>query len=305
VYIPAFDELAGGDFFGGYFGRAPRYRPDALRQDPRRILSIADLDELLHLEAIRPPYIRVMKDGVMVPHLTFTEANRVQGADVTDTVIPELVYELLRNGATITWPALNHVRPNIRALTTSLAARFATETNATAFLAPAGSRGLNPQHTFFDMFVIQLHGTSGWTLWPRPAACRGDTRHYREGSLGEPALAVTLRPGDVLYVPWGAPHLAVPGAPVSLHLSVMLRVRLWSDLLRLTARRLLADERYLRAVVPNASELTGQQLADTAALLAGQLRQIDPKEEVRRLIGIGRRSPGSAYGDEFQVTAAR
>jgi hypothetical protein len=304
VYIPAFDELAGGDFLGSYFGRAPRHRPDALRQDPRQILSIADLDELLHLEAIRPPYIRVMKDGVMVPHLTFTEANRAQGADVTDMVIPELVYELLRDGATITWPALNHVRPNIRALTTSLAARFATETNATAFLAPAGSRGLNPQHTFFDMFVIQLDGINCWTLWPRPAMCRGDTRHYREGSLGEPTLAVTLRPGDVLYVPWGTPHLAIPGAPVSLHLSVMLRVRLWSDLLRLTTRRLLADERYLQAVVPHAGELA-DPLAATAALLAGQLREIDPKDEVRRLIGIGRRSQGSADGDGFQIAAAR
>jgi hypothetical protein len=308
MYTPTFDELAGrdDDFFPAYFGRAPLYRPSALERDPRQILSIADLDEILHFEAIRPPYIRVMKDGVMVPHVAFTGTVRAQDATITDTVVPETVYELLRTGATVTWPALNHVRPNVRALTQMLAARFATEANASAFLTPGGARGINPQHAYFDVFVIQLEGATTWTLWPRPPVRRGDVRHYRNSELGESAQEVTLRPGDVLYVPWATPNVAIGGDGLSLHLSVMVRVRLWSDLLRLTVDRLVEDERFWQAPRLNAARAGHQAdgLADRAALLADRLRNIDPAAELRRLITLGQPSPGSSPGSAFQAIGA-
>ena len=295
MYTPAFDELAGhdSDFFTAYFGRAPLHRPAALAGDPREILSIADLDEMLHFEAIRPPYIRVMKDGVMVPHVAFTEMVRAQGADFTDTVTPQTVYELLRAGATVTWPALNHFRPNLRALTRMLAARFATETNASAFLTPAGARGINPQHAPFDVFVLQLEGDTRWTLWPRPAVRRSAIRTYTAGELGEPALELTLRPGDVLYLPWGTPNVATGGTGLSLQLSVLVRVRLWSDLLRLTVSNLVQDERFWQAPCPGAAMADG--FADRAALLAGRLRELDPAAEVRRLIALGQPPVSSAF----------
>ncbi|HEV2451758.1 MAG TPA: cupin domain-containing protein [Streptosporangiaceae bacterium] len=299
MYTPAFEELAGGDdFFSAHFGRAPLYRPAALTGDPRQILSIADLDDIVHSEAIRPPYIRVMKDGVMVPHVAFTELLRAQDADVTDTVVPQTVYELLRTGATITWPALNHLRPNVRALTRMLAAKFATEVNATAFLTPAGGRGINPQHAYFDVFVLQLEGTTAWTLWPQPPVRRDDLRNYRESELGEPTGEVALRPGDVLYLPWGTPNVVAGGAGVSLHLSVMMRVRLWSHLLLLTVERLVADEPFWQAPYLNDATASRQAglLAARAALLAGRLREIDLDGELRRLITLGQPSLGSAQG---------
>lgn len=324
-YTPGFDELAGDEasFFADRFGRLPLYRPAALRGDPGELLSVADLDGLLYLEAIRPPYLRVMRDGVMVPHLTFTVTSRVHGADVTDMVIPERVYELAAGGATITWPALNQSRPNIRALTRLLASKFSVETNATAFFAPAGSRGMRPQHTFFDMFVIQLDGQARWTVWERPPARRADAGHHERVSLGEPGLEVSLCPGDVLYLPWGTPHEAAPAEAASLHLSVMLRIRLWSDLLRQTVRGLLTRGS-LAGTMGRPAPLPGVILADPAPLaarpalpdpaallaersarLARQLRELDPTEQIRHLIAAGQLSPGSAQGTGFQLIAAR
>jgi hypothetical protein len=312
MYTPAFDELAGGDFFPAYFGQAPLHRPGALAGDPREILSIADLDEMLHFEAIRPPYIRVMKDGVMVPHVAFTEMIRAHGADITDTVTPPTVYELLRAGATVTWPALNHFRPNIRALTRMLAARFATETNASAFLTPAGARGINPQHASFDVFVLQLEGNTQWTLWPRRPADHNGIRIYRDSELGEPALELTLQPGDVLYLPWGTPNVVTGGNGLSLHLSVLVRARRWSDLLRLTVGSLVQDERFWQAPCLDAAAPGGQSggladraggLADRAGLLADRLRELDPAAEVRRLITLGQPPAGSTQGSAFRAAA--
>ena len=81
MYVPTTAELTGDEdeFFERYFNRAPLLRRDALRGDPREVLSVADLDEVLGSEAIRPPYLDIAKDGKQVPRAAYTEPIVVQG----------------------------------------------------------------------------------------------------------------------------------------------------------------------------------------------------------------------------------
>ena len=308
MYTPTFAELAGPEeeFFSTYFNKAPLYRPAALKADPRQLFSLADLDTLLHFEAIRPPYIRIVKDGDGVLDAAFTTSTRVQSANITDTVVPERVYELLRTGATITWNSVNHFHSGLRELTRMLATKFAIRSDVVAFLTPAGRQGFTPHHDPVDLFIIQLEGTKHWKLWKPPADRRGEIQLYKESELGEPVIAVTLQPGDVLYLPYGTPHVATADEQVSLHLSVMVRPRIWSDLLRLTVGRLVEDEPFWQFPYLNEAVLDDQAkvLADRAALLARLLRETDPATEVRRLIADGRRSVGSSQGGTFQEIAA-
>ena len=308
MYVPTFAELAGSEeeFFSAYFGQAPLYRPGALEGDPRQILSIADMDEILHCEAIRPPHFGVTSNGGPMLPPAYTAMTRVQGANVTDTVVPERVYELFRTGATLIWTSINHFRPNLRALTRTLAEKFAAESGVTAFLTPAGLRGINPHHDPGDTFVVQLEGTKHWKLWKPPAVRRGDFQAHKLEELGEPVLEVSLRPGDVLYLPWGTPHMAAAQEQVSLHLSVMVRTRLWSGLLQQTVDKLLEDPRFWDFPYLNEATVARQTgpLADHADLLARRLEDMDPAAEMRRLIAEGQRSPGSSQGSTFREIAA-
>jgi hypothetical protein len=308
MYIPTFDELAGPDeeFFSAYFGQAPLYRPSALTGDPRQLLSIADMDEILHSEAIRPPHFGVMSNGGPVPPPAYLTTTRVQGTNVTDTVVPERVYELFRTGATLVWTSVHHFRPNLRTLSRALSAKFAAEAGVTAFLTPARQPGIDPHHDPGDTFVVQLEGTKHWKLWQPPAERRGDFGAHRLDELGPPVLEVSLRPGDVLYVPWGTPHAAAAEEQVSLHLSVMVRTRLWSDLLQLTIDRLLDDPSFWEFPYLNDATVADQAdvLARQADRLASLLENMDVAAEVRRLIAAGRKSPGSSHGDTFQQLAA-
>lgn len=308
MYTPTFAELAGPEeeFFSTYFNQAPLFRPAALKGDPRQIVSLADLDTLLNFEAIRPPYIRIVKGGDGVLDAAFTTMTRVQSANITDTVVPERVYELLRTGATITWNSVNHFHAGLRELTRMLALKFAVRSDVVAFLTPAGTQGFTPHHDPVDLFIIQLEGTKYWKLWRPPPGRRGQIQLYKESDLGEPVIEVTLQPGDVLYLPYGTPHVAVAQDQVSLHLSVMVRPRLWSDLLRLTVERLVDDELFWQFPYLNETTVDTQAkvLAERAALLAGRLRGIDPAAELRRLIAEGQRSPGSSRGDGIQQIAA-
>jgi ribosomal protein L16 Arg81 hydroxylase len=308
VYTPTFAELAGPEeeFFSTYFSKAPLYRPAALKTDPRQLLSLADLDTLLHFEAIRPPYIRIVKDGDGVLDAAFTTSTRVQSVNITDAVVPERVYELLRTGATITWNSVNHFHSGLRELTRMLATKFAIRSDVVAFLTPAGKQGFTPHHDPVDLFIIQLEGIKHWKLWKPPAIRRGEIQLYKESGLGEPVIEVTLQPGDVLYLPYGTPHVATADQQVSLHLSVMVRPRIWSDLLRLTVDRLVEDEPFWQ--FPYMNEATAEDqakvLADRVALLARRLRATDPAAELRRLVADGQRSPGSSQGGTFQEIAA-
>jgi hypothetical protein len=304
VYAPTFAELAGPeeDFFSTYFNKAPLYRPGALTRDPREILSIAELDTLLQFEAIRPPYLRVTTETGGVLDAAFTGATRVQSTTVTDTVVPSRVYELLRTGATISWNSVNHYHAGLRELTRMLAVKFAIRSDVVAFLTPAGQQGFLPHHDPVDLFIIQLEGTKHWRLWRPPPVRRGDLAPYKMADLGEPALRMSLRPGDVLYLPYNTPHVAVAEEQMSLHLSVMVRPRMWSDLLRLTVVRLLDDPEFWE--FPYLNEGKADAVADRAGLLARRLRAADMAAEVRRLIADGQRSPGSSAGGTFAQMAA-
>jgi hypothetical protein len=308
MYSPTFAELAGSEkvFFSTYFNRAPLYRPGALTGDPRELLSIAELDTIMQFEAIRPPYIRITTEAGGVLEGGFTTTTRVQSTIITDTVVPSRAYELLRTGATISWNSVNHYHAGLRELTRMLAVKFAIRSDVVAFLTPAGRQGFTPHHDPVDLFIIQLEGTKHWKLWQPPSVRRGDLAHYKETDLGPPVLEMSLQPGDVLYLPYNTPHVAVAQEQMSLHLSVMIRPRMWSDLLRLTAGRLLADPAFRE--FPYLTEATvsdqAKVLEDRAGLLAGRLRDIDRVAEISRLIDEGRQSLGSSHGETFQQLAA-
>jgi len=80
--------------------------------------------------------------------------------------------------------------------------------------------------------VIQLEGTKHWQVWATPESRRlGVDRDYTLAELGKPLLDVSLRPGDVLYVPYGTPHVAAAEEQVSLHVTVVALARTWAQLL--------------------------------------------------------------------------
>ncbi|HEV8557771.1 MAG TPA: hypothetical protein VGR06_15410, partial [Actinophytocola sp.] len=68
MYVPAVAELIGDEeeFFGRFHNTGPMLRRAAIAADPREILSVADLDEVLSSEAIRPPYLDIARDGKTV-----------------------------------------------------------------------------------------------------------------------------------------------------------------------------------------------------------------------------------------------
>ncbi|MGW1889930.1 cupin domain-containing protein [Streptomyces sp. NPDC002004] len=303
----AFADLVGDEdvFFAEYFNKKPMLRKNAVPGDPRDILSLRKLDQLVNLEVVRPPYIKVNLKGNGVPEQGYTRNVVVQGQTITDVVDPGKIYELFRAGATVTWCSLNQIVPELRDFTRIISDRMAVRTDSVAFLTPTGKKGYPPHHDPVDLFIVQLEGTKHWKLWNPPAARLGDNAQYTLEGLGEPEIEVSLQPGDVLYLPYGTPHAAVAEGKASLHLSIMMRPRMWRDLLRETVEELVADEVFTE--YPHIGEArdveVGAAFKEKIRELTARLESVDSATELDRLADLGRRLEGSSSGTTFQSVA--
>ncbi|MDH6132942.1 ribosomal protein L16 Arg81 hydroxylase [Kitasatospora sp. MAA4] len=304
----AFTDLVGDEnvFFAEYFNKKPMLRKKAVPGDPRDILSLRKLDRLVNLEVVRPPYIKVNLKGTGVPEQGYTRNVVIQGQTVTDVVDPEKIYELFRAGATVTWCSLNQIVPELRDFTRLISDRMAVRTDSVAFLTPTGKKGYPPHHDPVDLFIVQLEGTKHWKLWNPPAERLSDAAQYTLEGLGEPEIEVSLEPGDVLYLPYGTPHAAAAEGKASLHLSIMMRPRMWKDLLQQTFEELVADAEEFNEY-PYIGELRDATVEsvfkEKVRALVARLESVEAAGELDRLAELGRHMDGSSRGSAFEAIA--
>ena len=126
---PTFAELVGDEdeFFATYHTRRSLLRRDALAGDPREILSVADMDDIVHQEGMRPSLLRMLGQGTGVAGSSLTRRLelRREGKAIDDALAPDKVYAHFRAGKTLIHAGLNHTRPNLRRLCAILTEKFA------------------------------------------------------------------------------------------------------------------------------------------------------------------------------------
>jgi hypothetical protein len=232
---------------------------------------------------------------------------RREGKAIDDALAPEKVYEHFRTGKTLIHAGLNHTRPNLRRLCAILTEKFAAPAEAVAYLTPAGQQGARAHSDPSDVYVIQLEGTKHWQVWAAPETRRlGVDRDYTIAELGQPVMDVSLRPGDVLYVPYGTPHVAAAEEQVSLHVTVVALARTWAQLLLPVLEQVLdSHEEFWTAPYAgdDATTLTAD-VGDRVDALVEHLARVDLGTELQRRFAAGRRYEGVAQRYFFTETAA-
>ena len=175
-------------------------------------LTLDEMDELL---------VRASLPGSPGELLIFQDLKHV-----TEYATPHLAYA---SGASLIINRVDKLWPRVHELCVRLARDF-RYAYGNVYLTPPGSQTVPPHSDDHDVFIVQLHGTKHWLVWPavhplaqhRPFA---DEQAGKDGrrlpddgtsrltleNLGPPELDVLLRPGDVLYIPRGVVHVAHTG----------------------------------------------------------------------------------------------
>ncbi|PZF85975.1 cupin domain-containing protein [Micromonospora deserti] len=283
-------------FAAAHWGRTPLLsRADELPNPAgfTDLLSTTDADELLSRRGLRTPFLRVAKDGELVPAARFTGGGGA-GAEIGDQVLDERVLELYAGGATLVLQGLHRTWPALIDFARDLGAALGQPLQVNAYLTPAGSQGFATHYDTHDVFVLQVDGRKHWRVHPpvlpeplekQPWGGRAD--EVSATADGPTALDVVLAPGDALYLPRGWLHSAQAQESSSLHLTVgvraLTRYALVEELLALAA-----EDQRLRATLPFGVDVADPdaiepELTETVEALRDWLLRAEPAAVAARL----------------------
>lgn len=240
--------IAGTAFLREHWERAPLF---VAREDPsyfRDLPGLDAVDELITATASGPArtddegrIVRTDRNGVLSERAIALGANGVP--DIQD------VYRAYDGGHTIVLNQIHRRSAAVALLCRALQEALQHRIGANLYLTPRAGQGFLAHVDTHDVFILQLHGEKLWRVG-RPAHAL-PLRGARSGriELDDPA-EYRLRPGDVLYLPRGAPHEALTAATSSLHLTVGIYVYRWVDLLTEALGELAEEEVQLRTALP-------------------------------------------------------
>lgn len=266
------------------WGREPRHVPAAALPTPfDDLLTTRDVDDLLSRRGLRTPFLRVARDGHTLADADFTRGGGV-GAGVTDQLDDTALLRLFAEGHTLVLQGLHRTHPPVLELAQDLAADLGHPVQVNAYVTPPSSRGFAAHYDVHDVFVLQTAGEKRWRLHApvQPHPLRDQPWQDRrpaveQAATGEPHLEVTLRPGDVLYVPRGWLHSATALGGVSTHLTVGIHVwhrgHLAEAVLDAARRGLAAQESQRTSLRPGVDVTDPEAIADDLAAVREALLQ--------------------------------
>lgn len=259
------------EFAQSYWSRQALFSPAAATgADFTDLLEENAVDELLSRRGLRTPFIRMAKQGKVIPARSYTRSGGA-GASISDQVADDKVLSLIAAGATLVLQALHRNWPPLVGFGSELAGELGHPIQINAYVTPSQNQGFAAHYDTHDVFVLQVAGTKRWLVHPPvltdPLPGQVWEQHrgeVEEQAAGTPLLDVVLGPGDALYLPRGFLHSAVAQGGTSIHLTVGIHpVTRYSLLKQLLAEAV--DEVQLRRSLP-----VGLDLSDPD-VLAGQL----------------------------------
>jgi ribosomal protein L16 Arg81 hydroxylase len=176
------------------------------------------------------------------------------------------------------------------------------------YISPASEFGLGPHHDESEIFTLQISGAKTWRLFNKVTS--DEPGLYENDGLGDPDHEITLKAGDLLYVPSGLIHdVTVAESEASFSLTIVFEPFRWTAMLDLLLARLgrsdlfskpvLAGPRHgadafdrafderVAAIRQELANLTGDDLADvlTWRHLAGIT--LPPAERISSILKVG------------------
>jgi hypothetical protein len=226
-----FSTIAKQDFFDNVRGKRCYHTPLS-NEAAEALPSWEDFSRFLSYQRLSHPRIRMAQSGVPESRLAIlTSRHSRRGEPIWDTHA-ERILTNLRNGATLVMDAVDLSIPRVRAMSMSVATHFLVRPQVNAYMTFSESRGFGLHWDDHDVLVVQLAGTKDWHMYgpTREAPLQTDF-HEEHRAPSEVLDTVTLKPGDLFYVPRGHWHDVLGRGEPTLHLTIGISAATGIDLL--------------------------------------------------------------------------
>ena len=280
----AFGGLAPEHVFALREGSAWRLLPGGAADRYAGLLSIADLDAFLRTDAARHPRVTMADGGrqgsAAIPPDEYlqTEGSRID--------LPRLLARHDAGGSLVV-SQFHELHAPLAQLCRGLEKAFLHPVQANIYLTPPGAQGFRVHFDTHDVLVMQVSGAKSWRVWddiPFPLPSRATPWANKQSPAGVPH-ALTLNPGDALYLPRGVMHEAAAqtGDAPSLHITLGFLEASIADMLRELLEILEAENSALRASIPSWRLAEPDGTAAIAARLAPALTALSSEAALERL----------------------
>ncbi|MFJ9416668.1 cupin domain-containing protein [Streptomyces sp. NPDC101227] len=238
----------GGDFPAEAFGRTYRLWPHT--GDFSALFTWDDLNGIIARHRLEPPRLRLFNDGTQVPQHAYTHPVVSKRHTVWHRIEPANLHHQLKDGASLVLDAVDALHPGVENLAEALERHFRTDVQVNLYASWTAKEGFGVHFDDHDVVVVQLEGAKRWKIYEptRIDPLRVDIE-APDPPDGDPVTEITLRAGDMLYLPRGWWHAVAATEGRSLHLTCGLKPATGADLLSWLADQLRASAT-VRATLP-------------------------------------------------------
>jgi len=229
------------EFFADYFRRTFGYVPGW----PTKFADLMPwpaLNDILRHYRLGPPQLRLIKEGAEVPQAVYCRSEQNRLMSVARISVPEFTTQL-REGATLLIDNIDQLYEPLTTLAERLERLFYVCVGINMYAAWRVSRGFNVHWDDHDVLILQVAGRKEWTIY-------GETNKYpvaptpetEANKPADPLWKGIVEAGDLLYIPRGWWHIALPLDEPTIHLTVGLNQVTGLTLLHWLTDKLAAEE---------------------------------------------------------------
>lgn len=290
------DPVTEEEFFGTYHDRQFLHIP---APDPDKFADVMSWDiftNMLNMTSIwSPASLGVCLDTKMIPAEQYcrpaVDRNHQHGLQPD----AEKVKSWLRRGASLVANDIDTLWPGTAAAADALEQRLGAKSQSNLYCSWHQHQAFDTHFDTHEVFALHCTGEKVWRIFEgrldQPIAndvFKSLGQEYHDEHRGAVAAEITLRPGDLLYIPRGQYHDALASSDGTIHLAFGLTHIIGVDVLTLLFEQALSDPLF-RTNIPLPEAGPGEQRRWLKEI-AGRLGEIAKSETLEQTIAAYRES---------------
>jgi hypothetical protein len=213
-------------FLAAFAGKTRWHLPLARAAQVQDLLPWATLEGLLAHSLVPVERFRVVVNGNELPAPMYSEEGRLR---------VDAVQGYAAQGATLVINDIGALLPAIGELSAAMERELRCRIGVNCYSTFGAKSAFIPHHDAHDVLVLQVHGAKHWVSHGSPVVA--PLAGGRPPVTGAPLWEGLLTPGDLLFLPRGEVHAAVPQTRPSVHLTIGLTDATGVDFLEWLATR--------------------------------------------------------------------
>lgn len=246
------------EFFAEYHDRKPLHIPAPSPDKLDDVMTWDTLSAILNMTAIwSPTSLKLYLDTQPVPVEKYCRPAIDRNNQQSMQPDADKVKSWLRRGASIVANDIDTLTPGLIAVTDALERRLGAKVQSNLYCSWQKHQAFPTHFDTHEVFALHVAGEKTWRIYEgrltNPIAndaYKNVDDAFNAKNRGELLEEVTLRPGDVLYIPRGQYHDALASSEGCIHLSFGVTHIIGFDLMTMLFEHALADPAFRSNIPP-------------------------------------------------------